>query len=345
MVPVLLPGNEDPPTGFLALNTWIDLRANPQDARGLANLHAGLLGKAPAEADFDPRAEVCPYRGLLPFREEDRNFFVGREDDAAALLNRVCELNHPVVGVVGRSGSGKSSLVYAGLIPELRTPDSGAPWEILTLRPRTEPLHELMAAISPPPENADVVERRAYLNKRVQLLRDGEVQLSQLVTDLLASQTGSERLLLFVDQWEELYSQVKLTDDNRQKLGAADRELFISALLEAAETAPCSLVFTVRADFYDKILTHQELTRHIDRHGLSLGPMTDEGLRRCIECPAAEAGYRFADGLVDRVLTDAREEPGRLPLLEYLLQNCGETGTAMSSHTPDTRRREAWPGR
>lgn len=321
VVPVLLPGNDDPPTGFLALNTWIDLRANPQDPRALANLLAALQGKPPAEADFDPRTEVCPYRGLLPFREEDQPFFFGREADVAKLIEKVRQKAQPVVPIIGQSGSGKSSLVYAGLSPELRNPRQGTPWEIVTLRPRNEPLQELMAALSPPPEDAPLAQRIASLNQSTDLLREGKLQLSQLVTEILRQNAGSERLLLFVDQWEELYSQIpRDAKPEKKKRHEADRRLFVDALLEACDKAPCTLVFTVRADFYDQILNHAALTHYVEHHGLSLGPMTDAGLRACVEKPAEAAGYQFAEGLVDRILTDASEEPGRLPLLEYLLQ-------------------------
>jgi len=320
VVPVILPGNEDPPTGFLSLNTWVDLKSDVHDARGLARLLAAIQGQAPIEADFDPRAEVCPYRGLLAFREEDQPFFFGRDDDTAELVKRVRNPENPVVGVIGRSGSGKSSLVYAGLIPELRTPSGPeAPWEILTLRPHKDPLWELITAFEEAPESK--FDRVKWRDERAADLASGKVKVSQLVAMTLAEVTGSERLLIFVDQWEELYTQVpRDVDKAKRKEIEGERLLFVNSLLEATENSPCTLVFTVRADFYDQILLHPTLTQHVDRCSLSLGPMSQAELQQCIEKPAAAAGYQFADGLVNTILNDASEEPGRLPLLEYLLQ-------------------------
>jgi ABC-type multidrug transport system fused ATPase/permease subunit len=117
VIPILLPGLDDEPKGFLALQTWIDLRAGTDDPLQLQNLIAAIH-RRPPEGAAEVKAAVCPYRGLLPFREEEAAFFFGRDDWIADLTSKAQA--HPLVAVVGRSGSGKSSLVYAGLFPELR---------------------------------------------------------------------------------------------------------------------------------------------------------------------------------------------------------------------------------
>ncbi len=330
VVPVLLPGDVDPPTGFLSLNTWIDLRGGVENADGIARLSAALRNQPPPGAAFNPRNDVCPYRGLLPFREEDREFYFGREPDVAALVKLVREDRHAVVPVIGSSGSGKSSLVYAGLIPELRNPAHQAdrtPWEILTLRPLTDPLVSLMEAVSPPPEDLDRAVRIARLNESVEVLRAGKVRLSQLIEDVLKRSGGCQRLLLFVDQWEELYSQIpRDVPEAERKKAEADRILFIDALLEATKHSACTLVFTVRADFYDPLLgwdnrlKHGKLQEHLNRAGLSLGPMHREALEAAIVKPAEKAGYRFAEGLVKVILDEVGLQPGQLPLLEFFLR-------------------------
>jgi len=330
VIPVLLPGDVDPPTGFLSLNTWIDLRGGVEAADGIARLTAALRNQPPPGTAFNPRNDVCPYRGLLPFREEDREYYFGREPDVAALVKLVREDGHPVVPVIGSSGSGKSSLVYAGLIPELRNPAHQAdrtPWEILTLRPLTNPLASLMEALSPPPEDLDRAQRIARLNESTELLRAGKVRLSQLVDDVLKGSGGCQRLLLFVDQWEELYSQIpRDVPEAERKKAEADRILFIDSLLEATKNSPCSLVFTVRADFYDPLLgwdnrlKHGKLQDHLNRAGLSLGPMNREALEAAIVKPAQKAGYHFADGLVKVILDEVGLQPGHLPLLEFFLR-------------------------
>jgi hypothetical protein len=116
VVPVLLPG-ADPPLGFLSLNTWVDLRLDPNDAIGLQVLHGAIRGQPPGP---NLRARVattlsaiCPYRGLRPFREEDAPFFFGRET-YTDLLEKTLQ-QRSMVAVVGASGSGKSTAA-AGLI-------------------------------------------------------------------------------------------------------------------------------------------------------------------------------------------------------------------------------------
>jgi hypothetical protein len=203
VIPILLPGLDDEPKGFLALQTWIDLRADPDDPVQLQNLIAAIHREAPEDAAAI-KAAICPYRGLLPFREEDAAFFFGRDDWIDDLTAKV--QTHPLVAVVGRSGSGKSSLVFAGLFPALRKNPGGTTWDMLALRPGHEPLNVLAEALSPPPEGATTAERIEKINADADRLRSGKVRLDQLVRHHLDHQPGTDRLLLYVDQWEELYT-------------------------------------------------------------------------------------------------------------------------------------------
>jgi hypothetical protein len=158
VVPILLPG-ADPALGFLKLNTWVDLRSSLDDPVALRVLELALRGEPPGP-DLQPRvaatlATVCPYRGLRPFREEDAPFFFGREeftDDLVAAVEK-----HNFVALVGASGSGKSSVVRAGLLPRLRqtvgwVSDVSDPsptacmWDVVTLFPTDRPFHALAAA-------------------------------------------------------------------------------------------------------------------------------------------------------------------------------------------------------
>ena len=128
VIPVLLPGCE-PPLGFLSQLTWVDLRTQT-NGLGVVILAKAARGQAPG-ADLqkhlvDVRVSICPYRGLLHFREEDAPFFFGRETAIDKLVDAV--LRQPFVAVVGASGSGKSSVVRAGLVPRLRS-DRRTAWE------------------------------------------------------------------------------------------------------------------------------------------------------------------------------------------------------------------------
>src|SRR5262245_24066100 len=116
IIPVLLPGCENPPTGFLQLLTWIDLRRDGSGLGPTDGLEAlcAAIGRQPVPPSA-VRIEICPYRGLEPFREEDAALFCGRDDVVRDLVAKV--QTSSFVAVVGSSGSGKSSLVFAGLLP------------------------------------------------------------------------------------------------------------------------------------------------------------------------------------------------------------------------------------
>src|SRR5262249_33737405 len=158
VVPVLLPDTtSDRPFDFLNVLTWVDfshvasVSGAPEE---LVRLLAAVRG-APSLADA-PREAICPYRGLDAFREEDAAFFFGRggasepESPIGQLIRKVRE--HPFVMVVGRSGSGKSSLVYAGLLPALRR-ERDRFWNVLSLRPGPAPLRALAAAFNQRADN------------------------------------------------------------------------------------------------------------------------------------------------------------------------------------------------
>ncbi len=130
---------------------------------------------------------------------------------------------------------------------------------------------------------------------------------------VLRKQPGTQRLLLFVDQWEELYT-------NCEK--ANRRERFVQELLEATsrKDSPLTVVLTVRGDFYNEILRDRPLLDLLQSGRLDLGPMNAAELRSAIAGPGKNVGLTFQDGLVDRILTEAGEEHGRLPLLEFALE-------------------------
>jgi hypothetical protein len=112
--------------------------------------------------------------------------------------------------VVGRSGSGKSSVVLAGLVPALRRPSGDHVWEIVTLLRGGEPLHALAGALLPllEPQMSET-DRLVEINKQAGHLAAGDLHLHQIINRVLEKQPGTDRLLLVVDQWEELYTQAK----------------------------------------------------------------------------------------------------------------------------------------
>jgi len=317
VIPVLLT-RADPALGFLKLNTWVDLSASVADEVALEILCAAIRRQPPGPLGLQQiaavRAEICPYRGLSPFREEDAAFFCGREaftEKLAAAVERTS-----LVAVVGASGSGKSSVVRGGLIPRLRQTKARRVREILTLVPADRPLHSLAAALVPilEPEMTRV-DRLAEINKLARHFVEGTVALRDAATDVLRAQPGTDRLLLFVDQWEELYT---LTADD------SARRRFLAELLDASAKGTVTVVLTLRGDFFGQALSDRSFADRLQDGQVNLGPMTSEELERSITEPAEKAGVNFEHGLVDRILDDVGQEPGNLPLLEFVLASLWE---------------------
>jgi hypothetical protein len=323
IVPVILPGAEtDRPFDFLQILTWIDFShvAKVSDAPAeLDRLVAAAQGGQPSSTD-DVREAICPYRGLDAFREEDSAFFFGRGhvDDPkrpiGELVRKVRE--HPFVMVVGRSGSGKSSLVYAGLMPALRRQRDRF-WTILSLRPGPEPLRALAAAFNPKTEEMGAAAYAAKIGMEAEQLRSGDPELlSHMIREELNRSEGKpDRLLLYVDQWEELYAQAPSPSADKD---ARHINRFIDLLLNASQSAPVSVVATVRADFYDPLISHQRIRALLPTQQILLGAMSRNELESTIVEPAKIVGLTFdPPQLVSRILDEAGEDEGMLPLLQY----------------------------
>jgi hypothetical protein len=177
--------------------TWVDLRTQTPDL-GIIILAKAARGEAPGpdlQEDFNAvRSSICPYRGLLYFREEDAPLFFGREAAIKQLLNAVeCQ---PFVAVVGASGSGKSSVVRAGLVPSLRS-DRRRAWETVVLVPTDQPLKSLAKSLLPLLEpTMSEVERLAEAAKLVKGFLSEEISLNDVVERILAKQPGTDRILI-----------------------------------------------------------------------------------------------------------------------------------------------------
>ncbi|MER7502556.1 trypsin-like peptidase domain-containing protein [Nonomuraea pusilla] len=246
-----------------------------------------------------------PYRGLEAFGEDDAEVFFGRKEESRQLLTRVSGPGLTVV--LGPSGSGKSSLVMAGLLPRLRA-RSGV--LVLTLRPsqgRT-PLSALAAALLPvlEPDTGETA-RVAAIPALAGVLREGGIVE---VVRRLRERSGAKLVVLVVDQFEEVYTS------------RHPHEEFVAALLPALETpsAGTHVLVTLRADFAGRLLEHQGLAE-VQRDALyPVGPLGRDRLREAIEGPVERVGgVTFDPGLVDRILDAVGDEPGALPLVEFAL--------------------------
>lgn len=253
---------------------------------------------------------LCPYRGLASFRQQDARFFYGREAFVDQLASAV-ERRIPAVAVVGPSGSGKSSVVFAGLLARL---SQDASWLAATIRPGSRPFEALAAALQSllTPDTTET-DRLIETQRLANALLEAELPLGRAVERLFDLQPQANRLLLVIDQFEELYT---LSPE------PAMRQRFIDALLATVQPGPdcrCTVLIVLRADFMGQALAHRSLADALQAGALLLGPMTREEFRAAIEKPAGLQDAAFEPGLVDRILDNIGQEPGALPLLEFAL--------------------------
>lgn len=306
---VLLPGIAEPfdPSAlppFLATRTWVDLRSGLAAEPALQHLVRAVKGVAPG-GPAEPQPGVCPYRGLQAFDEEHAPFYFGRQRELQRLVERLKGAR--LLAVLGPSGSGKSSLVRAGLLPALRggaLPGSES-WTVRKFTPGAQPLTALAAQLT---RLAPEVAMQGTLDR----LRDDLRSLHLAVALALADQPPGQQLVWLVDQFEEIFT---LCGD------AAERQAFIDNLLYAA-TVPggrSAVLLTMRADFYPRCAAHSELAAMVGTHQFLVGAMDAEGLRQSVEQPAWRVGLELEQGLAETILDDVASQPGALPLLEHAL--------------------------
>jgi hypothetical protein len=207
-----------------------------------------------------------------------------------------------------------------------------AVWDLVSLRPGREPLQSLIEEFDPPAEGLGEFELIAEFNRRAEFLRQRQATLAQRITRRVEKDKGTTRLLLYVDQWEELYTLAQPheigTEEDRRR--ADDARLFVDLVLEAAAKAPCTLALSVRSDFYPDIQSHDALRAAAQNSQVSLGWMTGPELADAIALPAKAVGGRVHPDLTKRLLRDIgldvthgrndQYDIGKLPLLEYALE-------------------------
>jgi WD40 repeat protein len=268
------------------------------------------IDDAAASAETDPLP--CPYRGLFHFGPGDAEYFFGRESFVEELVRATQTRNF--IPLLGASGSGKSSVVLAGLVPKLQHTGH---WQFTHFRPGVDPFHALALALVPLyVNNLDETERIRQARNLAGYFRTGEVLLADVFATIQQN-FPTDRVLLIADQFEELYT---LCTDETTRRNFLDRLLAgIAAPVDRIPFAP-ALVATMRADFLGNALSYRPFADVLKNDDLKLlEPMSEAELTEAIEQPAQKLGVTFEAGLVERILGDVEAEPGILPLLEFAL--------------------------
>ncbi|MDF2386612.1 hypothetical protein JMG10_34440 [Nostoc ellipsosporum NOK] len=286
----------------------------------------------------------CPYRGLFHFGPEDTEYFFGRDVFVAEIFGATQTRNF--VPVLGASGSGKSSVVFAGLVPQLQKQGH---WKFTHFRPGSDPFHALALALVPLyAPDLDFTDRIAQARKLAGYFRDGIVPVSDIFIQIQQNHPNY-RVLLIADQFEELYT---LCRDEAIRRSFLDK-LLASFQFPTNKSPPDTvLVATMRADFLGNALSYRPFADVLQNADIKLGAMNREELTQVIEKPALKLRVNLEAGLVERILDDVEHEPGNLPLLEFALtllwerrkskqlthaayQAIGEVKGALASHADE----------
>jgi tetratricopeptide (TPR) repeat protein len=287
------------------------------DFRGaVVNIKSTIVSNAEVKdlENLPPESGEAPFQGLQYFDEKDADRFFGRETLVAKIVGRLTTSRF--LTVIGASGSGKSSVVRAGVIPALRhgerladgslPPTDSGQWDVRILTPSAHPLEALAASLMRDSESVS-----AITTLRADLEQDPNA-LSLIARRALA-QNDKKHLLLVIDQFEEVFTQCRQDEERRA---------FIENLLHAIDPAnpqPISILLTLRADFYTQLAFQDHLRELVSQNQEFIGAMSRDELTRAILQPAALGNWKVQEGLMEVILDDLGSEPGALPLLSHAL--------------------------
>lgn len=284
----------------ITLHVWLS------GTQGIMEILPGNIGWRRIENAAGLDLNLCPYMGLQAFGEEDAQFFHGRESLTQQLVNKLS--SSAFLAVVGASGSGKSSVVHAGLISQLKQgkqlPGSEQ-WWVKSVRPGANPLQALSWGMV----DAGTERERAYQQMELEgMLYEGVEGFVRWLRS-----RPEPMVILIVDQFEEIFTLAV----------ASDRKRFLEIILGALDYASdrFKLVVVLRADFISSCLEVPELTKALQRASVLVPPyLTKEDYRQAIVMPAEKVGLHIEPQLVEVLLEELNYSAGDLPLLQFVLE-------------------------
>jgi hypothetical protein len=251
-----------------------------------------------------------PFPGLRPFTQEESNLFFGREGQSKSVLDSL-ESNR-FVAVIGASGSGKSSLIYCGVVPELQK-QTAKKWTTVTTRPGSNPLKNLVESFSEAfpgkftPEDSET-------------LLDENLKLQDWIK---GKKLGEHPMLLIVDQFEEIFrfTGVGAAEDQLTQINRFVELIYSGSM---SESTPIYVVLTMRSDFIGECAIFQNLTELINKSNYLIPQMTRDDFRKAIEGPIGIGGASIDKDLVEQLLDEVGNNTDQLPVLQHSLMRTWE---------------------
>jgi hypothetical protein len=280
-----------------------------------------------------------PFPGLRPFSVEESHLFFGREGQCEIVLGYLAR--NRFAAVTGASGSGKSSLIYCGLIPALYggfITNAGSRWRIITARPGNSPVENLAEAIATS-EKDDKHAGNLNINKQIlyTILRRSSFGLVNAVKQIKLSE--EENILLILDQFEELF---RFKESRKDITVVNETEAYIKLLVNAIKQKdqPIYVVLTMRSDFIGECSQFQELTRLINKSNFLIPQMTREDFKEAIMGPLAVGGAEIDPQLLQHLLNAIEDKNDQLPVLQHVMMRTWEFWTRNNEPSIPLRARD-----
>ncbi len=263
-----------------------------------------------------------PFPGLRPFHFDESHLFFGREGQSDEILNNLAK--HRFAAVIGASGSGKSSLMYCGVIPVLHggfMTHAGSEWTVIVTRPGRAPIDNLIYSIINNPDLKGEVEE-AGLERAYATLCRSSLGLSDVVQQM--TRGARKNIFVLIDQFEELF---RFLDEGEDKLECFNEAAFYVNLLIRSisqKEVPVYVALTMRSDFIGACSQFPELTHLINKSHYLIPQMVRAQKKSAIEGPIAVAGAKIAPRLVQQLLNDIGNKQDQLPVLQHALMRTWE---------------------